>query len=727
MKSDVNLGRAVFWEMKNRLPRSVTTLEWDDTFCSVYSQDNPNLLFNMCGFEVRVLPRCRLLDMSSISVKDHSWSLQNELTQERTATAFLRVEVQARKSFENRVRNILMSSGQTTFTKVANKWNTALIGLMTYFREAVIGTPELLDLLVKCENKIQTRIKIGLNSKMPSRFPPVVFYTPKELGGLGMLSMGHIIIPESDRQYSTQTELEASHFRSGMSHGAEQLIPNLFQYITPWENEFNDSSRVWAEYANKRKEAIHQNKRLTLEDLEDSWDKGIPRINTLFQKDRHTLAYDKGWRVRTDFKKYTVLRQNPFWWTHQKHDGKLWNLNNYRTDVIQALGGVEGILEHTLFKGTFFPTWEGLFWEKASGFEESMKYKKLTNAQRSGLNQIPNRRFTLWWSPTINRANVYVGFQVQLDLTGIFMHGKIPTLKISLIQIFRAHLWQKIHEQLVMDLCQVFDQQLDTLQIETVQKETIHPRKSYKMNSSCADILLFAAYKWNVSRPSLLADSKDVMDSTTTQKYWIDVQLRWGDYDSHDVERYARAKFLDYHPEVLDRRAAALGRLRLARRGAVRQGKVPRLHHRQHVHLPLAHRRAHRHRPRLQPALLLRELVPRRQAPHPAGHGQDHEGQPRALRAQGEDQEGPAALQLRANRALPLLPELRRALQQPDHLVRRRHQRVQGDHPQDLRGQPHHQAHQRRHLHLQPADGPAVPEDHPHLGVGGPEEAGPAR
>lgn len=28
------------------------------------------------------------------------------------------------------------------------------------------------------------------------------------------------------------------------------------------------------------------------------------------------------------------------------------------------------------------------------------------------------RRFTLWWSPTINRANVYVGFQVQLDLTG---------------------------------------------------------------------------------------------------------------------------------------------------------------------------------------------------------------------------------------------------------------------------------------------------------------------
>ena len=29
-------------------------------------------------------------------------------------------------------------------------------------------------------------------------------------------------------------------------------------------------------------------------------------------------------------------------------------------------------------------------------------------------------------------------------------------------------------------------------------------------------------------------------------KYWLDIQLRWGDYDSHNIERYTRAKFLDY-------------------------------------------------------------------------------------------------------------------------------------------------------------------------------------
>lgn len=66
------------------------------------------------------------------------------------------------------------------------------------------------------------------------------------------------------------------------------------------------------------------------------------------------------------------------------------------------------------------------------------------------------------------------------------------------------------------------------------------------MNSSCADIILFAAFKWQISKPCLLHENKEQYDGTTSNKFWIDVQLRWGDYDSHDIERYARAKFLDY-------------------------------------------------------------------------------------------------------------------------------------------------------------------------------------
>lgn len=53
-------------------------------------------------------------------------------------------------------------------------------------------------------------------------------------------------------------------------------------------------------------------------------------------EDRHTLAYDKGWRIRTEWKQFQILRSSPFFWTNGRHDGKLWNLNNYRTDVIQV-------------------------------------------------------------------------------------------------------------------------------------------------------------------------------------------------------------------------------------------------------------------------------------------------------------------------------------------------------------------------------------------------------
>jgi hypothetical protein len=48
---------------------------------------------------------------------------------------------------------------------------------------------------MKAENEIQTHVKIGLNNNMPSHSLPVVFYTLKKLGGLGMLSTDHVLIP----------------------------------------------------------------------------------------------------------------------------------------------------------------------------------------------------------------------------------------------------------------------------------------------------------------------------------------------------------------------------------------------------------------------------------------------------------------------------------------------------------------------------------------------------
>lgn len=105
IKHDVNLGRAAFWEIQNRLPRSLTTLDWQNSFVSVYSKDNPNLLFDMCGFEVRILPKVRTFQ-EEFSLKEGAWKLQQLATKEMTAQAFLRVDDLGMKEFENRVRQV---------------------------------------------------------------------------------------------------------------------------------------------------------------------------------------------------------------------------------------------------------------------------------------------------------------------------------------------------------------------------------------------------------------------------------------------------------------------------------------------------------------------------------------------------------------------------------------------------------------------------------------------
>ena len=71
-------SRAVFWDIKNRLPRSISTILWENSFVSVYSKDNPNLLFNMCGYECRILPKCRT-SYEEFTHKDGVWNLQNEV------------------------------------------------------------------------------------------------------------------------------------------------------------------------------------------------------------------------------------------------------------------------------------------------------------------------------------------------------------------------------------------------------------------------------------------------------------------------------------------------------------------------------------------------------------------------------------------------------------------------------------------------------------------------
>jgi len=65
-----------------------------------------------------------------------------------------------------------------------------------------------------------------------------------------MLSMGHVLIPQSDLRWSKQTDVGITHFRSGMSHDEDQLIPNLYRYIAfvPREGDWGPvSRRFWSQ------------------------------------------------------------------------------------------------------------------------------------------------------------------------------------------------------------------------------------------------------------------------------------------------------------------------------------------------------------------------------------------------------------------------------------------------------------------------------------------------
>ena len=122
----------------------MTTIEWDSSFVSVYSKDNPNLLFSMAGFECRILPKCRTTH-EEFTHRDGVWNLQNEVTKERTAQCFLRVEDEAMTRFHNRVR-------QVRFRFLDNEMSRMLQMNMVRVRSCLSGSHHSNKSAVSCSN-----------------------------------------------------------------------------------------------------------------------------------------------------------------------------------------------------------------------------------------------------------------------------------------------------------------------------------------------------------------------------------------------------------------------------------------------------------------------------------------------------------------------------------------------------------------------------------------------
>lgn len=546
--SDVNLARAVLWEFRGRLPPSLATISEANSFVSVYSKDNPNLLFEMAGFSVRLLPVVRTEE--EVLENESMWSLRNHTTKDISCRAFLQVSREHINMIRNKARRTVMMVGSSTFHSIAAKWNALITEIVPYYREAILGTEELQAILARAEHRMQARVMMALNSRAKSRFPPAMFYAPSDLGGLGMLSVGHSLIPAKDTVYSKTTSTGVQFFYAGLTNEEGIPIPNVLQYYTPWETEIKESERAWMDFRAREREAKARGGRVSLDDIEDIIDKGIPRIRVRFSRHAPLFHFDVGFRARLEFQRFIAGKYLKNWWFHMEHDGNICGgvMERYRADMNNALGGVEAILEHSLFKGTGFPSWEGIEFDRSGGFENSKKDSKLAKQQRAGLSKVPNQRFALWWSPTINRSDIQAGFESKVETTGVFMCGKLETIKKSLIKIFSGSLWEKSHAAVVNDVASKLKDSLLDLGAASVTLQQQHPQKSYTFTSSAADIVLASAARWSVSsKPTSLSDEAgDVYQHNTTAKYWVDVQLRWGNYDSHNIAEYARKKFYEY-------------------------------------------------------------------------------------------------------------------------------------------------------------------------------------
>ena len=123
------------------------------------------------------------------------------------------------QQFNNHICQVLMSSDLMTFSKIVNKWNT----LMTYHHKAVIHMNVLLDTFVKAENKIQTHVKISLNSKMLSHFPPVVFYSPRSWAVSGCCQWAMPLSPRATCSSQSKQMLQVS-----FSHSYPIVISDAF-------------------------------------------------------------------------------------------------------------------------------------------------------------------------------------------------------------------------------------------------------------------------------------------------------------------------------------------------------------------------------------------------------------------------------------------------------------------------------------------------------------------
>ncbi|TNJ26923.1 putative Splicing factor-like protein [Giardia muris] len=473
--------------------------------------------------------------------------------------------------FTYAAKDLLRGAGSTSFVKTVGKWNSLLLNVALYYRGALLSSRALLGTILVHEEKVQTRIKQELNTKTPTRFPQVVFNSPREYGGLGMLSIGSLSIPTLGLDGSISHDpllfhslLKRKELR-WKPNRPDFVLPSILDVMIPWEEELvrcehgyrnllQQTRKRCSEHGHTGHMLISYLKdllaaRLGADDEPITLPRGVQLLKFLGTvcQGCNPWAFLLNPRIPAN---WTLSMRG---WYDRHVIGMIYDLEPYYQRLLVVLGGINGILRHTLFPILGLPTPTSAIWQ-AGPSGSGIVRRGATRAQIHGQSQLPNRRFALWWSPTLNRSSVYVGFEAQIDLTGIFMCGRLATLKTLYVSLFRCHLWQSLHDSLSTDLLSAVSS------VGTARREACHPRKSYRFHVTSNDVtVVLARPEVFVSGCTLLL--RDIWTNGTelelinggvpkgspTRVWWLDLHLVWGNVDTRDLlSDKAKEKYLFY-------------------------------------------------------------------------------------------------------------------------------------------------------------------------------------
>ncbi|KAI5181479.1 pre-mRNA-processing factor 8 [Nematocida sp. AWRm80] len=445
---------------------------------------------------------------------------------------------QTMNEFKQEISRIVQNSVSGSFYTISQRWNKLILRTILFFRNGI--TKEFMDLISRSEYTIHRCILGQLNTQVKSRLPNQLLYTDKSEGGLNLLSFKAL--------YSTIRSW------TGEIEQSDVLYKRIDAFISSREN-IEDKMNILA--------AVER-------EFQSEYYTGIPRLH-VFINQPVDMEYRVGWRLQA------YLRNKNKRWTDEQMDGQWVEWKVYKKNLLKIISRKDKLPDaNSSLLPVVSQNWKILSTattnlktnadtelnidaninnqlDLQSDIDISIpidqKYisthqligniskvtARQTQAQIRTRARIPNRMFTLWWSPIINRTNISISHPIPIDNTLITVKGNITSLKVSYLKMFSDSLWKTIHKEIIHLVYTIIDNNKSNHRISNIiiTDTLTTPVDTYAItklsNYRSQNSLEYA----NVLKPSIVGYFKDA--ATLTDSFWITIRLRWSDIDSTDI------------------------------------------------------------------------------------------------------------------------------------------------------------------------------------------------